>query len=187
MQFKKIVSLDTIIQSLVTIVLIVSVFYTGCQYRLYRKNIQSKYKQGEIRLLHIVGNYVINTRNMYTEEGKFKKDDSVNTKQYIEEAKIILHDLHDLLKNPYYIDLLEKYPDINLAYMALRRNIIEQEIEIRNSDFALSGENFKRFHKIYNLLKEEIDNKEILRSEYFQGIDEAYKFLDKELSKQIKK
>jgi len=184
MEFDKTISWDTIISSIVLIILAVSIFYAWRQYKIQRERVEGNYKKGELRLLYLVSDYAINTYNMYDEKGKFKKDDPISTKQYIEEAKVILQDLHDLLENPFYINLLEKYPDINLAYSGLRRNIIEQEIDRRNSDFALSYQTFKKFYEIYNLLKGEIGNKKILESEYFKSVEKAYEFLEEELGKQ---
>ena len=85
-------------------------------------------------------------------------------------TEIILKDFHNLLNEPYYVDLIKEYPQMNLVYLQLRRDIVEQ----KNSDFKLNDQTFNRFYEIFTILKKNIADKETFRTEYYQKINEAY-------------
>jgi hypothetical protein len=83
-------------------------------------------RKGEILLMSLLGRYFALQINCWEPNGKMRID-KVNTKQYIHELKQLSQDVNDLVKNPFYIEVLEKYPDINLLWISLRRFIIQKE------------------------------------------------------------
>lgn len=90
------------------------------------------------------------------------------------ELKQISNDFNELTNNPYYIKFIEVHPNINLLVLSLRGAIIEQDY---NSGSMINPQTFDLFYEIYNDLKIEIENKQILKHKFFVSVDEASVFL----------
>ncbi|MFO8010514.1 MAG: hypothetical protein R6U89_06855 [Dehalococcoidia bacterium] len=129
--------------------------------------------------MSLLGRYFAIQINCWEPNGKMRID-KVNTKQYIHELKQLSQDVNDLVKNPFYIEVLEKYPDINLLWISLRRFIIQKE---EDRKMSVDPQLFEGFHSLYFKIKNEISDKEIFKNQFYISTDEAANFLKKEIPK----
>jgi len=141
-------------------------------YTLSKKIDEFENRKGEILLLNIIGRYfVIHLNYLQTHE---KVNSGVDKKKYISELIQLSNDFNELINNPYYIKFIEIHPDINLLILSLRGSIIEQEkIAVR----MINPQTFSFFYEMYQVLKNEIQNKQILSHKFFMTVNEASVFL----------
>jgi hypothetical protein len=78
------------------------------------------------------------------------------------------------------LELLNKYPEINLLILLLLKNINERKnATIMAVDYNL----FKIFFDLYNKIKIEIKDKDLLKTPFYKEIEIASNFLNKEIPK----
>ena len=136
-------------------------------------------KKGEILLMSLIGSYFVIQINCWEPTGKMRTD-KISMQQYIDGLKQLNKDVNNLIVNPFYIDILEKYPEINLLWISLRRAIIEREQEEK---MAVNPQTFNLFYDLYFKIKNEVDDKNMLKKQFYIAADESAEFLKKELPK----
>lgn len=141
-------------------------------YRLSKKIDDFENRKGEILLLNIIGRYFVIHLNYLQTLGKVNSD--VDKKKYLSELMQLSNDFNELTNNPYYIKFIEIHPDINLLILSLRGAIIEQE---KITGAMINPQTFTFFYEMYEVLKREIQNKQILSHEFFVTVDQAAVFL----------
>jgi|SRR5690606_21103491 len=130
-------------------------------------------KKGELLLLGLTGKYFITVLNVWEQSGEMRKD-KLSIKKYSAGLKNLDKEFGDLLGNTFYINLLDKYPDINLLLFSLRGEIIDKE---EKPNPGIDGKTFELFYNFYLNLKSNIKYSKSLDSSFYKGIDEAAKFL----------
>lgn len=150
-------------------------------FRLSKKIDDFENRKGEVLLLNIIGRYFILTLNCFEPppSGKMRKD-KASYKRFLSGLTQLSNDFNELISNPFYIKFIEEHPDINLLILSLRGAIIEME---ESQELKINPETFKFFYDIYNHLKTEILNKEILDHTFFKAIDDAKDLLGKVILK----
>lgn len=80
-------------------------------------------KKGEILMMAHIGRYFVFQLNCWEFIGSGKmKTDKISIQQYINEMRQLHNDINNLISNPFYIEILKKYPEINLLWILLRFN-----------------------------------------------------------------
>lgn len=92
----------------------------------------------------------------------------------------IISDINALIHNPFYVELLNKYPEFNLLILLLLKNINERK---NNTIMAVDYNLFKIFFDLYNKIKIEIKDKDLLKTPFYKDIEIASNFLNKEIPK----
>lgn len=141
-------------------------------YRLSKKIDDFENRKGEVLLLNIIGRYFVIHLNYLQTQGKVNSN--IDKKKYLSELIQLSNDFHELTNNPYYIKFIEVHPDINLMILSLRGAIIEQE---KITEPRVNPQTFTFFYEMYQVLKTEIQNKQILSHKFFVTVDEAAVFL----------
>ncbi len=132
-------------------------------------------QKGEVILTSIIIRYFITFLNAWTKNAKVKskvKTDIVSVQQFINEVDSISTDLNNLINNPFYIKLIERFPEIIIYNTRLKRTIVEQKI-IANKDlskFALSSGTFKDFRNFLNVLKVKSENTIIFETQTLKDL-----------------
>ncbi len=141
-------------------------------YSLSKKIDEFENRKGEVLLLNIIGRYFVIHFNYFQIHGKVNS--IVEKKKYLSELTQLSNDFNELTNNHYYIKFIEIHPDINLLILSLRGAIIEQET-IKGT--MINPQTFTFFYDMYQVLKTEIQNKQILSHKFFVTVDEAAVFL----------
>jgi hypothetical protein len=136
-------------------------------------------KKGEILLISLLGRYFVIQLNCWEPSGKMKSD-KLSIQHFINELKQLNNDINNLITNPFYIEILEKYPEINLLWISLRYSIIDRE---NSGSMAVNPQTFEKFFDLYFKIKNEIKDKVIFENQFYVSTDEAADFLKKELPK----
>ncbi len=136
-------------------------------------------RKGEILLMSLLGRYFVIQINCWEPNGKMRTD-KINTEQYINELKQLSQDVNDLVTNPFYIEVLEKYPEINLLWISLRRFIIQKE---QDRKMSVDPQLFDKFHDLYFKIKNEISDRDIFKNQFYISADKAANFLKNEIPK----
>ena len=146
---------------------------------LSRKANEFEIKKGEVLMMSLLGRYFVLQLNCWEPSGKIKTD-KISIEFYIQELKLLSTEVNNLISNPFYIEILEKYPEINLLWISLRQNILERE----NSDIiAVNPQTFEKFYDLYYKLKHEVNDKKLFKNQFYISTDEAAEFLKKEIPK----
>ena len=146
---------------------------------LSKKANEFEIKKGEVLMMRLLGRYFVLQLNCWEPSGKIKTD-KMSIEFYIQELKLLSTEVNNLISNPFYIEILEKYPEINLLWISLRQNILERE----NSDImAVNPQTFQKFYDLYYKLKGEVNDKELFKNQFYISTDEAAEFLKKEIPK----
>jgi hypothetical protein len=141
-------------------------------YTLSKKIDEFENRKGEVLLLNIIGRYfVIHLNYLKTH---VKVNSNVDKKKYLSGLMQLSNDFNELTNNHYYIKFIEIHPDINLLILSLRGAIIEQE---KITGTMINPQTFTFFYEMYQVLKTEIQNKQILSHKFFVTVDEAAVFL----------
>ncbi len=141
-------------------------------YTLSKKIDEFENRKGEVLLLNIIGRYFVIHLNYLQTHGKVNSN--VDKKKYLSELMQLSNDFNELTNNPYYIKFIEIHPDINLLILSLRGAIIEQE---KITGTMINPQTFTFFYDMYQVLKTEIQNKQILSHKFFVTVNEAAVFL----------
>lgn len=136
-------------------------------------------RKGEILLMSLLGRYFIIQINCWEPDGKMRTA-KIDVDQYIHELRQLSEDVNDLVTNPFYIEVLEKYPEINLLWISLRRVIIERE---QDQKMAVNPQVFEKFYDLYFKIKNEISDRDMFKNQFYVSTDEAANFLKKEIPK----
>ncbi len=146
---------------------------------LSKKANEFEIKKGEVLMMSLLGRYFVLQLNCWEPSGKIKTD-KISIEFHIQELKLLNTEVNNLISNPFYIEILEKYPEINLLWISLRQNILERE----NSDImAVNPQTFEKFYDLYYKLKREVNDKELFKNQFYISTDEAAEFLKKEIPK----
>lgn len=146
---------------------------------LSKKANEFEIKKGEVLMMSLLGRYFVLQLNCWEPNGKIKTD-KISIEFHIQELKLLNTEVNNLISNPFYIEILEKYPEINLLWISLRQNILERE----NSDImAVNPQTFEKFYDLYYKLKREVNDKELFKNQFYISTDEAAEFLKKEIPK----
>jgi hypothetical protein len=136
-------------------------------------------RKGEIVLMSLLGRYSIIQINCWELDGKMRTTE-IDVDQYINELRQLNEGVDDLVTNPFYIEVLEKYPEINLLWIALRRVIIERE---RDKKMEINPQLFEKFYDLYFKIRNRISDRDMFKNQFYVSTDEASNFLKKEIQK----
>jgi hypothetical protein len=136
-------------------------------------------KKGEVLLISFIGRYFIAQLDCWEQSGKMRSD-KLSVRKYTNELNQLSNDINSLSSNPFYIAILEKYPEMNLVFISLRYSVIERG---NTETMAVDPLLFEGFFDLYNKIKVEIDDKELLKNQYYKTMDEAASFLKREIPK----
>lgn len=136
-------------------------------------------RKGEILMMSLLGRYFAIQINCWGSEGKMRTS-KLDTDQYINELKQLSQDVNDLVTNPFYIEVLEKYPEINLLWISLRRFIINME---HDQKMSVNYQLFERFYALYFKIKDEISDQNMFNNEFYLSTDKTANFLKREIPK----
>lgn len=146
---------------------------------LSKKANEFEIKKGEVLTMSLLGRYFVLQLNCWEPSGKFKSD-KLSIEFYVQELKQLSTEVNNLISNPFYIEILEKYPEINLLWISLRQNILERE---NSNIMAVNPQTFEKFYDLYYKIKREVNDKELFKNQFYISTDEAAEFLKKELPK----
>ena len=164
--------------SLAIIALITTIIIGLYQYKISKRQIlfeerldKFEKQKGEVVLTSIIMRYFITFTNAWTENAQVKTD-IVSVQQFINEVDSISNDLNDLINNPFYIKLIETFPEIINYNTYLKRTIVEQKIIASQdiSKFALSSDIFKNFRSFLNVLIEKSENTMIFETKTLKDL-----------------
>lgn len=146
---------------------------------LSKKANEFEIKKGEVLMMSLLGRYFVLQLNCWEPSGKIKTD-KISIEFHIQELKLLSTEVNNLISNPFYIEILEKYPEINLLWISLRQNILERE---KSDIMAVNPQTFEKFYDLYYKLKREVNDKELFKNQFYISTDEAAEFLKKEIPK----
>lgn len=139
-------------------------------YLSVRWTIKDQYSKGKYQLFEIVNRYFINAYNSVdiTKVPPCTKTNPIDKIYQLEELKAIHQDLAKLFDNPYYLDLLKKYPELSMINLKLRREIIDLD---KADKVALQPDNIDTFYTMYKNIRKEIPQRLIRKNPAFKEID----------------
>lgn len=139
-------------------------------------------RRGEILLMSLLGRYFVIQFNCWEPGGKIRTD-PVSVEQYIQGLRQLGDEVDALTTNPFYVGILEKYPEMNLLWITLRGFVVEIE---QSRKAAVSTLVFDKFYDLYEKVKKEVAGQDMLNSTFYVRVDEAAKFLKEEVIPQLK-
>ncbi|MCD4818426.1 MAG: hypothetical protein K8S23_07020 [Candidatus Cloacimonetes bacterium] len=151
-------------------------------YSLEKKNNETNIKTGIYTLSFILERYFTAFYNLY-EAGKVPnkpilKKNKVAHRQFIDECKRIEEDLHKLIQNTSFLQLLEKNPRINKIRPTLSFDIAELNNKYNNNlKFIVNFATYFYFYDLYFLLKNEYSNNDLWKNGAFSDIEKGFKIL----------
>lgn len=139
-------------------------------YLSVRWTIKDQVSKGKYQLFEIVNRYFINAYNSIdiTKVPPCTKTSPIDKIYQLEELKAIHQDLAKLFDNPYYIDLLKKYPELSIINLQLRREIIDLD---KSDKVTLQPNNIGTFYTMYKNIQKEIPHRLISKNPAFKEID----------------
>jgi len=165
--------------------IIVTSIFSWRQCELQSEVSQKEFNIGKAQFISLVSRYAVVTFNQFSiinkQDGSLSgtlKKDSISIKQYLTECEYILDGLRKMESNPFYIKLLEAYPQINLLIIQLQRDIIEQKMKT----FSLNENTFIKFHDLFFFLKENYKD-EVFDTYYFKIADTSFTQIKKQWPK----
>ena len=159
--------------------LLISIIFSLITIFSNRKKDKFEIKKGEILTLGLLGRYFAIQFNCWDQNGHMKSD-KISIDIYVQSLQTLITDINALIHNPFYVELLNKYPEINLLILLLLKNINERKnATIMAVDYNL----FKIFFDLYNKIKIEIKDKDLLKTPFYKDIEIASNFLNKEIPK----
>ena len=128
------------------------------------------YKRGEILLASLIAKYFISFISSLdtTNPAQAKqKSDEASRLQQIRICNHFINELHNLSSNPFYIEILEKYPDIIKLEVAMVIRIKQLEVNTNNTSIDRN-----LYKMVYTLLKRLEKNKSstIFETEIFKNM-----------------
>jgi hypothetical protein len=159
--------------------LLISIIFSLITIFSNRKKDKFEIKKGEILTLSLLGRYFAIQYNCWDQNGHMKSD-KISINIYVQSLQMLITDINTLINNPFYIELLKKYPEINLLILLLLKNINERKnATIMAVDYNL----FKAFFELYNKIKIEIKDKDLLKTPFYKEMEVASNFLNEEIPK----
>jgi hypothetical protein len=144
------------------VISIVTAFFTA-------KFVVNKEKsQGKTILLEITKRYFVACLNSWDMKTNKLKNEKIDKLKYLRIAKGIDKELNELVKNPYYAQILKKYPDLTMLHIQIISEIEENE---QSTSIILEQGTALKMHKLYAELKKGI-GKKLLKNKSFKGLDE---------------
>ena len=139
-------------------------------------------QKGEVQLVSLITRYIISFANAWDKSNPkiaYIKTDIVSVSQYLAECNSILDDLNSLINNPFYVKIVEKYPEVIKTIVQFRRDITEQEIKSKQdiTAFSLNSEIFNEFYNLFYIIKNESMDSEIFSSQLIIKLEEIMKNL----------
>ncbi|MHB8337522.1 MAG: hypothetical protein ACYDEE_08905 [Ignavibacteriaceae bacterium] len=155
-----------------------------------------EYKKGKVALLSFVAQYFILNfqRSEYCGNTYKVKTESPYLENYIEEIEILSHKFDNIINNPYYMRLFEKYPFIFSISIFLRKEIMFiNESKSKNKGFGYSNEVWGKMYDMFSSLRNEIMSEKetssvqgLIESKEFVGIFEYAENVNNSFNKQNK-
>jgi hypothetical protein len=169
---EKIIMIKDIILPIITIAVSIILAYLSTKW-----TINNQYRQGKYQFFEIVSRYFINAYNSIdiTTVPPRTKLEPIDKIYQLEELRAIHQDISKLLDNPYYIELLKKFPEISMINIALRREIIDLE---KATQVTLKPDNIDLFYKIYKNIKKGIPKRVFKNNKAYQEIDQIVESLN---------
>lgn len=159
--------------------LLISIIFSLITIFSNRKKDKFEIKKGEILTLSLLGRYFAIQYNCWDQNGHMKSD-KISINIYVQSLQMLITDINTLINNPFYIELLKKYPEINLLILLLLKNINERK---NNTIMAVDYNLFKIFFDLYNKIKIEIKDKDLLKTPFYKEMEVASNFLNEEIPK----
>jgi len=121
-----------------------------------KATINSEKRKGRKIILELIKKYLINFNSSWDTQTTTLKTDLVAKEQYLRVVEIIESEFKDLTNNPYYLDIIYKFPDLTMLQVYISREIAE----IRNSEtFALNKETLRYLFALYKIIKADLNGK----------------------------
>ena len=155
---------DIVIPILTVIVSIILAYLSA------RWTIKNQYNKGKYQLFEIVNRYFINAYNSVdtTKTPPCTKTNSIDKIYQLEELRAIHQDLAKLFDNPYYLDLLKKFPELSMINIKLRREIIELDTADK---VVLQPDNIDTFYILFKRIRQGIPERLFKKNLAFKEID----------------
>jgi len=131
-----------------SIILTVAVAYVTTIYTFRRES-----NNGRLRMLELVRRYFLNVLNAFDHESKQLKKDALTKNMYIEEQKVIVKELSELIAHPYFSVLIKRYPLLSKLVMQARRELIGNEMQ---SSLVIDMGTVAEFWRLYAIIAKEL-------------------------------
>jgi uncharacterized protein YdcH (DUF465 family) len=133
-------------------------------------------QKGEVLLISILYRYFVTfVSNLDISNPKVSKVkiDSISVNQYIIEIDSIISDLNKLVNNPFFIKIIEKYPELNKTIVQLRRDSTEVKIKTQNNskDLGINQITFLAFYDLFYILKNNTKNSNLFKTKTFKDLE----------------
>ena len=106
--------------------LLISIIFSLITIFSNRKKDKFEIKKGEILTLGLLGRYFAIQFNCWDQNGHMKSD-KISIDIYVQSLQTLITDINALIHNPFYVELLNKYPEFNLLILLLLKNINERK------------------------------------------------------------
>jgi hypothetical protein len=148
---------------------------------LEKRVFDTEERKGEIVLIFTIHRYFMAFYNLFENKIPNKpsiKNNAIVQKQFIKECKSIEEDLKELINNPAYIKLLEKYPHINKNRVGLSFDIVDMEYRIEKSkEFQINYYTYFVFKDLFFLLKNEYKDNALFKSDIINDIEKSFEII----------
>jgi len=101
----------------------------------------------------LIKKYLISFENSWNFETRQLKTGATAKEQYLRVVEIIESEFKDLTSNPYYLDLLYKYPDLTMLQVYISREIAESRI---STEFKLNKGTLSKALDLYAIVKADL-------------------------------
>jgi len=136
--------------------------------------IRREISRGRFQMLELVRRYFLNVIHAFDEGTKLIKKDAKSKKMYVEELKAVLEELQELVVNPYFTGLIERYPRLSMLLLQTRRELVEHdEVQV---PFAVNKGTIRQVWGIYLIIRKELP--QITNSDLDKHIVEQMKGLN---------
>ncbi len=141
-----------------------------------KQTLRNQYKKGKYQLFHITNRYFLNVYNSVEQGPKSvrTKRESIDRTHQLTELKSINNDLALFMDNPYYLDVLLKYPEMNMITLRLRREIVKIENE---NKVSIEADNIDFFYNLHKKIEKDIPKKYLEKAAFKEiktAVDEIY-------------
>jgi hypothetical protein len=139
----------------------------------FRKN----YKEGKMQLLEIIMRYYIVLINAFEKDTRKISESKASQLMYTYGIKVIEEDLRKLITNPYFNNLIEKYPQTSKLLVQLQRSYIS----LSNSEFSINSDILKLFSEIFHTISPELPRKYLSENPFYTELLEIITSLDQHM------
>lgn len=120
--------------------------------------------KGKLILIELIKQYLINFNSSFDLVTKKPKTDNLTKEQFLRVLEFIEAEFKDLINNPYYLELTNRYTRLSMLQVSITREIARLK---SSKEFGLSNESIQLSFDLFDVLKKDIKKKYFKKGERF--------------------